>query len=403
MSGGGGFLRNSFLFPKKLSGNFHGCGLRAAVIPGLLKEENATQISENKSRLQQHNDFEIRLINIMRRAMNVTFAFLPKVENFRRIQDESGKYMGYTDLLMNDEADVAIGGIMRTLTSAILMDITGSYFHTTWEWYVLCPLKFPGWKSIFRIFSPTAWLSILLSAVFAFIGMLFLARFGIKEHESFGRVADAITDVWAVILGVSTSPLPRTIPLRVFFSAWVCCSLAINTVFQAYLTTFLVDPGFEKSITSTDEIFASGIKYGYNSLGFDSIYNDRSNPKSVRVLQNRIDCADIFTCVLWTAKYRNISSICTSSYMEYLFHSSEYSAELKDYQYCGLKEPPVLVTDLVMTLQKGGPFLDRMNEIFDRFRESGITEYLRHSSRKRNPSAKRNQILVTLYSMNTVL
>jgi hypothetical protein len=30
MAGGGSFVRNSFLFPKKLSDNFHGCGLRVA-------------------------------------------------------------------------------------------------------------------------------------------------------------------------------------------------------------------------------------------------------------------------------------------------------------------------------------------------------------------------------------
>jgi hypothetical protein len=39
--------------------------------------------------------------------------------------------------------------------------------------------------------------------------------------------------------------------------------LAVNTVFQAYLTTFLVDPGFEKSITSVEEIFTSGINMDF--------------------------------------------------------------------------------------------------------------------------------------------
>jgi hypothetical protein len=162
----------------------------------------------------------------------------------------------------------------------------------------------------------------------------------------------------------------------VFLSAWVCCSLAINTVFQAYLTTFLVDPGFEKSITSTEEVFTSGIKYGFNSIFFDRNFNDRSNPLNVKILENRIDCDDVVTCVLWTAKYRNISSICSSRYMEYIYYSSENSDELKGYHYCGLKETSVLVTDLVMTLQKGSPFLDRVNEIIDRLTEGGITTYL---------------------------
>jgi hypothetical protein len=241
---------------------------------------------------------------------------------------------------------------------------------------VPCPVKFPGWKSIFRIFSPTAWLSILLSAVLAIIVIVFLARFGLKEYESFRRIVDAITDVWALILGVSVSPMPRSVPLRVFFSAWVCYSLAINTVFQAYLTTFLVDPGYEKSIASTEEVFTSGTKYGFHSIFFDRNFNDKNIPMNMKILDSRIDCDDILTCVLWTVKYRNISTISTSIYMEALFYNSEYSDELKGYQYCVLKGAPVLFTDIVMTLQKGSPFLNRVNEIIGRLTESGLTTYL---------------------------
>jgi hypothetical protein len=405
ISGGGNFLRNSFLFPKKLRGNFHGCGIRAATRLEMFIEENATQISENKSYFPREDTFEVRILNLTTRAMNVTIIYLPQVENFHTIQDESGNYAGYTALLMNDEADVALGGIMRSITSAILMDVTKSILQIIWEWYVPCPVKFPGWKSIFRIFSPTAWLSIFLSAVLAIIVIVFLARFGIKEYESFRRVVAAIIDVWALILGVSISPLPRTVPLRVFFSAWVCYSLAINTVFQAYLTTFLVDPGYEKSITSVEEVFTSGTKYGFNALGFDRLFDDRTNPKSIKILQNRIDCGDIFTCVLWATKYRNISSICAADYVDYLFYNSEYSDELKDYQYCGLKETPVLVTELLMTLQKGSPFLNRMNELIDRLRESGIASYLERfspeaKSFRKTKSSTYNSLLDEYYALN---
>jgi hypothetical protein len=306
----------------------------------------------------------------------MTIIFLPHAKKFHTAQDESGNYVGYTALFMNDEADIAFGAVMRSTTSEILMDVTKSYFQVIWEWYVPCPVKFPGWKSIFRIFSPTAWLSISLSAVLAIFVIVFLARFGGKEYESFRRVVNAIVDVWALILGVSISPLPRTVPLQLFFSAWVCYSLAINTVFQAYLTTFLVDPGFEKSIKNVEEVFTSGVKYGFLSLFFDSIFKEEANNNSMKILKNRIDCVDVVTCVLWTVKYRNISSLSSSVYMEYLFYNSEYSDELKDYQYCGLREAPVVITDLLMSLQKGSPFLDRVNSIIGRFTEGGIIAYL---------------------------
>jgi hypothetical protein len=392
MTGGGSFVRNSFLFPKKLSGNFQGCGLRVATVMPPTTGVRRTQNSRSRSLVAQNLAHGTRLLQLITKAMNMTITFPPQVKKFHTVQDESGNYVGYTALLMTDEADMALGGITRTTTSTILIDVTKSFFQIIWEWYVPCPVKFPGWKSIFRIFSPTAWLSILLAAVLAIIVIVFLARFGLKEYESFRRVVDAITDVWALILGVSVSPLPRTVPLRVFFSAWVCYSLAINTVFQAYLTTFLVDPGYEKSIASTEEVFTSGIKYGFHSIFFDRNFNDRNIPMNKKILENRIACDDITTCVRWTVKYRNISCISTTIVLENLLYNSEYSDEFKDYSYCELKETLVLVTDELMALQKGSPFLDPLNKIIGRLTESGLTTYLEKfdpetkSFKKTNPS-----------------
>jgi hypothetical protein len=62
--------------------------------------------------------------------------------------------------------------------------------------------------------------------------------------------------------------------------------------------------------------------------------------------------------------------------VNYLYYSSEYSDEFRVYQACGLKEMPVLITDLFMALQKGSPFLDRINDIIDQLIESGIIAYL---------------------------
>jgi hypothetical protein len=43
----------------------------------------------------------------------------------------------------------------------------------------------------------------------------------------------------------------------------VCFSLAFSTVFQAFLTTFIIDSGYKTPIQNMDEMFASGIKLAY--------------------------------------------------------------------------------------------------------------------------------------------
>jgi Na+/H+ antiporter NhaC len=68
-----------------------------------------------------------------------------------------------------------------------------------------------------------------------------------------------MTKIWSVILGVAVSKMPRTPTLRSLFLAWVCFSLAFNTVFQAFLTTFLTDSGYKTPIKNMDELFAVGM------------------------------------------------------------------------------------------------------------------------------------------------
>jgi hypothetical protein len=57
--------------------------------------------------------------------------------------------------------------------------------------------------------------------------------------------------------------MPRAPSLISLFLAWVCFSLAFSTIFQASLTTSLIDSGYNTPIQNMDELFDSGIKLGY--------------------------------------------------------------------------------------------------------------------------------------------
>jgi hypothetical protein len=75
--------------------------------------------------------------------------------------------------------------------------------------------------------------------------------------------------------------MSRAPSLRSLFLDWVCFSVAFRTVFQAFLTTFLIDSGYKTSIQNTDELFASGIKLAYPqvSISFSRIvtkWNDQN-------------------------------------------------------------------------------------------------------------------------------
>jgi len=66
-------------------------------------------------------------------------------------------------------------------------------------------------------------------------------------------------------------------------------SLAFSTVFQAFLTTFLINSGYETPIQSTDELFDSGIKLAYpHEYSFIFEYCDETEASKVQ--RNIVNC-----------------------------------------------------------------------------------------------------------------
>ncbi|KAJ4428060.1 hypothetical protein ANN_24074 [Periplaneta americana] len=89
-----------------------------------------------------------------------------------------------------------------------------------------------------------------------------MARFSGNKSErlAYQTFDSSFTNVWAVIVGVSVSFIPRTSYLRIFFFIWVSFSLVVNTVLQCFLTTYLVEPGYEPPVKTIDEMKARNIK-----------------------------------------------------------------------------------------------------------------------------------------------
>jgi hypothetical protein len=100
-------------------------------------------------------------------------------------------------------------------------------------------------------------------------GHYYYTSLAIQLHVGVARyktLTSSLTKLWAVILGVSVSTMPRTPSLRSLFLAWLCFSVAFSTVFQAFLTTFLIDSGYKTPIQNMDELFASNIKFAFHKM-----------------------------------------------------------------------------------------------------------------------------------------
>ncbi|PSN32388.1 hypothetical protein C0J52_24590 [Blattella germanica] len=74
------------------------------------------------------------------------------------------------------------------------------------------------------------------------------------ESSYYGSIPSCLYCIWAVMTTVSVPVQPRTERLRLFFILWVWFSFVMNLVFQAFFTSFLIEPGFEKQISSLEEL-----------------------------------------------------------------------------------------------------------------------------------------------------
>jgi len=132
------------------------------------------------------------------------------------------------------------------------------------RWYIPCSVKYPRRSSIYSILSVELWLLLIISIVIADISTTLLGRYSrTSEWHGYKTLTTSLSNVWAVILAVSVSTVPRTQSLRSVFLAWVFFSVAFNTVLQAFLTTFLIDSGYKTPIQNKDELYESGIKLCY--------------------------------------------------------------------------------------------------------------------------------------------
>jgi hypothetical protein len=177
--------------------------------------------------------------------------------------------------------------------------------------------------------------------------------------------------MWAVILGVSVSTMPRTPSLRSVFFAWVCFSLAFSTVFQAFLTTFVIDSGYKTPIQNKDELFASGIKLAYPEE--DGIVGDESEASIIR--RNRVNCPSQRDCLNWAKYQKNVSVVLSDMIAEVKYASGDSIGENSEPLLCRLEDGALFSTGLTMVMFHGDPLLKRVNEIIHRVVEAGLYNY----------------------------
>jgi hypothetical protein len=168
--------------------------------------------------------------------------------------------------------------------------------------------------------------------------------------------------------------MPHSPSLRSLFLAWVCFSLAFSAVIQAFLTTFLVDSGYETPIKNMDELFASGIKLAYR-VDHSFIFENGDETEASKVKQNHVYCPSFHVCVEWANYHKNISILLSDNLAKMYYAIGDFVGENSEPFLCPLEDGVVFSTGLTMIIFIGDPLLRRVNKIIGRVIEAGIYNY----------------------------
>jgi hypothetical protein len=150
--------------------------------------------------------------------------------------------------------------------------------------------------------------------------------------------------------------------------------VAFSTVFQAFLTTFLIDSGYKTQIQNMDELFASGIKLT-NPPEFNFVFENGDETEVSNVQKHRVNFTSFNVSLDWAIYQKNASIFLEDLDVEVLYAEGHCVGENSEPLLCKLEDGIVYNNGLLMIMFHGDPLIRRVTEIIDRVVVAGLYNY----------------------------
>ncbi|KAJ9581371.1 hypothetical protein L9F63_023447 [Diploptera punctata] len=241
------------------------------------------------------------------------------------------------------------------------------YYTEQYTWFVPRVKPNPQWISPTHVFNFDTWVCVLL---FLAIMSIYFKFFHFFQSTDFIK---CFLNTYSVFLNMSVKYNSCSFRLRTVFLTWVIFSIAITTIFQAYMTTHLIDSGKQHQIDTVAELEKSDfIPIIYQGL----IY---------------IDCWRLFAAN--TSKFLVFYDVC--SMFRYSAHNSKVAILASDetffytFRELGMLKQiesfhkfSTQLTSIHRTLiiDMTSPYLPLVNKIISHLVQTGIVDKLVHDS-----------------------
>lgn len=366
------FLHNSSLFPQKIPRDLYGCPFTVSTFeyePYMMKRKATSTV-------EYEDGLDLRLIRVIGQAMNMTMLLRPPPPDGSRwgFLLENGTWVGVTAEILRGYSDLALVGWFYRCHIINEIECSFPYIIDEARWYVPCAQPYPRWMSLTRVFKYSLWLGFLTAYIIVALVMWQVVKISNSisrkpiENQAYTSLVKCLLNFWAIILEESASNNPPHVAvIRGIFLVWVLYCWAVNTVYQTFLTSFLIDPGLQHQLSSEEEILHSGIAYGIPTT-MVSILPGLSDSRYHRKLR----CDDVEVCQKRLAMKGDLALFFTK-------YNNEYMAALKYMDGDG--KPLVCQFDgsyyrqyVVIPVPKGNPMLDAYNNIIRLVHQAGLIE-----------------------------
>ena len=353
--------------------NFQGCPFKVYVreLFPLVYPPKHVRYNDSYNQTVYEEGMEIEMLKVIGNALNMSFDIVAYQVDLKNMSDGNLKLV-----VRKGEPFILVGlspGIKSEFDS--FSEYTRSYHTERMVWYTPCAVKYERLSRFFKIFSGDMWICFALSLVLAVITVRCISNYGHKSHlhesNSYNNIFSVTSNTISVVLSMSVSTQPSSTPLRLFFLCWVWYSVAISTVFQAYLTTFLIEPGYEEPIKTVEEMLNSEMNFGL-SPNYKRLFPDTSDTVDSAISKEAVECPDAHTCQIWASIYHNISTPLNDLYRGIDRGDGNMIDENNRPLLCELEDGVVKIVDFALLVKKRSYFFEIINDVISHIVEGGI-------------------------------
>lgn len=242
---GNGFLHNTNLFPRKLSGDFNNCPLIASTTTMLGFVE--------KSSAGYNLGLEGKLVHTILKHYNLTLNYrLATSFNDRIPILQNGSINGVFAWLYRHEIDFAYFGLRLSEERMSLAEPVLSYYQDSTIWVLPNSGLLPKWKILFYVFSFKLWLALILTFGYVMLILLILknilgTNFGLFTLESFG-----------IFINLPVFKIYKVFrPICIFLSLF---GVHLSSAYQSSLFVLLTNPPFDVGFVTPLDALRAGLK-----------------------------------------------------------------------------------------------------------------------------------------------